>query len=130
MRKSRAARSSTSNDVVALNDGSYAHADVVVFRAPFHSDHFARRADKDLRAVGNFRGERQRNVNFGPRLKILGDNKVKAARGNVPRLSFLRVRRARTSRSVASYGVPSSNPASTRAAAHAFETAPPSPHLP
>jgi hypothetical protein len=84
----------TANYVVTLNDGSHAHPSAIFFHASFNADHSAQCADKHVRAVGNLGGERQCDVNFRPGLEILRNNKVEAARGDVPSLSFLCVSRA------------------------------------
>jgi len=61
------------------------------------------RAHEHLGPVGNLGRKRQSNVQFGTSLKILVENEVKTARGNVPGLSFLSVRYA-LSRDPNNYG--------------------------
>src|ERR1035438_554858 len=77
------------NDIVALDHRGYPHPGATIFHAALDADHFALGAHEDLGATGDLGRKGQGDVEFGARLKILIQDEVQTAGGDVAGLTFL-----------------------------------------
>ena len=70
-------------DFVSLDDCGDTDARVIAIRPFIDSHHLAHRANEDLRPASDFRGQRQRDVQFRARTQILVNRKINTACGDV-----------------------------------------------
>src|ERR1019366_991005 len=78
------------NNLVPFNNGRDTNPGRAAFRRFVHANHFTHGANENFGTPRDFRWKRQSNIQFSPCAEVLIDGEVKAARGNVTRLSVAR----------------------------------------
>ena len=77
------------NDVVSFDDRGHAQARFAVFKASLSAHNLSLRAYKDISAPGDFRRQRQGDVEIRTCFQIAADDEIQSSSGDISRSAIL-----------------------------------------